>query len=164
MYFLLLILISGQRILDPEVYPGCLQVHDYSISAYQGLPYMGLSENRVAHNPMVHECFPIKNRHRHLGYHCTTIDKAMAGTCQVAAVVLFGSRQGRPFVDNPWRIIPGIVVAGGALSHVKRRSSKTSMPKKRTMWYKRRYFASGAKQHRCIKQLMFWDDPPGDQN
>jgi hypothetical protein len=131
MYFLLLILISGQRILDPEVYPGCLQVHDYSISAYQGLPYMGLSENRVAHNPMVHERFPIKNRHRHLGYHCTTIDKAMAGTCQVAAVVLFGSRQGRPFVDNPWRIIPGIVVAGGALSHVKRRSSKTSMPKKK---------------------------------
>ena len=60
MYFLLLILIPGQRILDPEVYPGCLQVHDYSISAYQGLPYMGLSENRVAHNPMVYERFPIK--------------------------------------------------------------------------------------------------------
>ena len=32
------------------------------------------------------------------------------------------------------------------------------------MWYKRRCFASGVKQHRCIKQLMFWDDPPGDQN
>ena len=46
----------------------------------------------------------------------------------------------------------------------KEEAAKLQCLKKRTMWYKRRYFASGVKQHRCIKQLMFWDDPPGDQN